>query len=578
MTNRRILVPLILLLFPVLLPAQVSVDEEIALEYARQALSLLQDDLGDEAFLLAGRGLGFDDTSSDLHYLRAVAGAGQQERTLSARSHLETALALDSWRLVDRQDGIRSLLSVVMRIGDYQYAEELLPLLTLRRPVDYRLAAQVLRVAGAFTEADEVFSRGRRLYPHDVGLFRFALSLDRVAEPAEREWLDRNVSREDDYLAALLDFILLSSSVAERRELLDRYFSSGGDHPVAFGAAVETAVLEAAGSGRPGTGSATSAIRRFIEAEAHRDRTALRLAGQSVLGTPEETLLQEAVSSFSGTVIEDANRDSFVEGRFEVRNGRLVSWEIDRDTDGVPEWRVHFESGIPTEAEYGLPGVSFRVTYFDYPEVVAVTFYDLPGQPTYHLLPGSTEFFLVSPAQIRGVEPLELLTSLRVAESPSLLSPRLVAESAYLVDLHDDDGSLGTRIVVDGSAPVRRFDDTTGSGRIDYVLDYENGIPVAGVRDPDEDGYFELTEQYFDGELVLLLVDEDDDFVIEYTEVPGGVTEGSPAVYSWDLDGDGLVDIQEIVRQQDSLLGAFPSSAAGVFDVTLEEVLRVFAP
>lgn len=578
MTNSRIFVPLILSLFPVLLSAQPSVDQEIALEYARQALSLLQDDLEEEAFLLAGRGLGFDDTSSDLHYLRAVAGAEQKERTLSVRVHLEAALVLDSWRLIDRQDGIRSLLSVLMRIGDYEVAEDLLPSLTLRRPVDYRLAAQVLRVAGFFSEADEVFSRGRRLYPHDGGLFRFGLSLDRVAEPAERQWIDRHASTDDDYLAALLDFILLSSSPTERRQLLERYFSSGGDHPMAFAAAVETAALERAESGGPGNGSGTLSIRRFVEAEAYRDRSALRLARLSVRGVPEEAFLREAVASYSGAIVEDANRDSFSEGQLEVRGGRLVSWEIDRDTDGVPEWRLSFESGIPTEAEYGVPGVSFRLEYFDYPEVVAITFFDIPGQPTYHVLPGSTEFLLVPPAQIRDVDQLELLTSLGVVENPSLLSPSLVAESAYLVDLHDAEGNLGSRILVDGSNPVRRFDDSTGDGRIDHVLDYDEGVLVAGVRDPDEDGYFEVTEQYVDGELVLLLVDEDDDFSIEYTEVPGGAAEGSPAVYSWDLDGDGLVDIQEIVRQQDRLLGEFPSSAAGVFNVTLEDVLRIFAP
>ncbi len=576
--DRRILFSLVLLVTPVLLSAQLSVDEEIALEYARQSLSLLRDDLGDEAFLLAGRGIGFDETSSDLHYLRAVAGAEDQDRTLLSRSHLVTALALDTWRLVDRQDGIRSLLSLLMRIGDFEAAEELLPELSLRRPVDYRLSVQVLRVAGNFAAADELFSRGRRIYPHDVGLFRFGLSLDRVAEPAERLWLERHASRDDDYLAALLDFILQSSSVAERRELLERYFSFGGDHPMAYGAAVEAEVMGAEDISASDNDGATSALRRFIDAEAYRDRSALRLARQSVFGTPDDSLLQEAVASYSGTVVEDANRDSFSEGRMEVQNGRLSLWEVDRDTDGVPEWRIRFESGIPTEVEYGVPGGAFRVVYFDYPEVAAVTFLDVSGQPTYHLFPGSTDFFVVPPEQIRGVEPLELLTSTSTAETPSLLSPGLVAESAYLVDLHDAAGNLRSRIVVDGTEALRRFDDTTGTGRIDHVVEYDFGIPVAGVRDPDGDGYFEVTEQYVDGELALLLVDEDDDFSIEYSEVQGGGSEGNPSVYSWDLDQDGIVDIREIVVHQDRLLGEFSSSAAGVFDVTLEEVLKVFSP
>ncbi len=560
MTNRRIAIPLVLLLFPVLLPAQLSHNEAIALEYARQSLSLLQEGLADEAFLLAGRGLGFDESSSDLHYLRAVSGAEDQERTLAGRSHLESAIALDGWRLIHRQDGIRSLLSILMRIGEYEAARDLLPLLRLRRPEDYRISAQVLRVVGEFSEADEVFSRGRRLYPEDVGLFRFGLSLDTVPEPAERRWLDRHASRSQDYLAALLDFILLTSSVSERRELLERYFGAGGEHPMAYAAAVEWD------------------IEGFVEAEAYRDRSALRLAARSVAGTPQQDILRDALEDFSGTVVEDADRDSFSESRIQMRDGSLEFWEIDRNTDGVVEWRLHFESGIPIRGEHTVGQLSYRIVFSDYPEVAAVTFLSLPGEPTYHLLPGAVDSVILPPEEVRGADTLDLVTSLRLSDTPTLLSSALVARSAYVVDFYDDAGGQVARVAVDGTAPVRRFEDASGDGRIDRVLDYEDGIVVAGVRDPDGDGYFEVTEQYIGGELALLLVDEDDDFSIEYTEAPGSARLETPAVYSWDLDGDGLVDIQEIIRQQELLLGDFSSSAPGVFDLTFEEVLRVFTP
>jgi tetratricopeptide (TPR) repeat protein len=560
MTNRRIVIPLVLLLFPVLLPAQLSHNETIALEYARQSLSLLQDGLTDEAFLLAGRGLGFDEASSDLHYLRAVSGAERKEQTLSARSHLESAIALDNWRLIDEQNGVRSLLSILLRIGESEAARALLPELRLRQPVDYRIIAQVLRLAGEFSEADDVFSRGRRLYPGDVGLYRFGLSLDTVPEPAERRWLDRHASDSQDYLAALLDFILITSSVTERRELLERYFDAGGDHPMAYAAAVE---------GDP---------ERFIDAAAYRDRSALRLAARTVAGTPEEENLRDALRGFSGTIVEDTNRDSFSEGRMEIRDGSLELWEIDRNTDGVAEWRLHFESGVPVREDRTVGDARYQLSFYDYPEVATVTFLSLPGQPTYHLLPGAIDSVIVPPEEVRGADTLDLVTSLRLADTPRLLSPAVVAPSAYVVDFYDDTGDQNARVVVDGSFPVRRFEDSTGDGRIDRVLDYEEGVVVAGVRDPDGDGYFEVTEQYIAGELALLLVDEDDDFTVEYTEAPGSTLLDTPAIYSWDLDGDGLVDIQEIIQQQNLLLGDFFSSAPGVFDVTFEEVLRVFTP
>lgn len=577
MANRRIIVPLVLFFLPVLLPAQMSHEEAIALEYSRQALSLLHEDLTEEAFLLAGRGLGFDDASSDLHYLRAVSGAEEQDRTLTTRSHLEAAIALDSWRLIDRQDGIRSLLSILLRIGEFEAARELLPGLSLRRPEDYRLSAQIFRVSGEYAEADAVSSRGRRLFPQDVGLFRFNLSLDTVAEPAERRWLDRHASRSPEYLAALLDYILITSSMTERGELLERYFEAGGAHPMAYASDVEAGAI-AGNVGESEGGALEPALRRFVAAEAYRDRNALRLARRSVVGAPEEEILRDALRGFSGTIVEDPNRDSFSESRMEMRDGNLLSWEIDRNTDGVVEWRLDFESGIPRRAEHTVADVSYRVEYYDYPEVATVAFFGLPGRPTYHLLPGALDYLVVPPAEVRGVRTLDLVTALRIADEPSLLSRDQAARSTYLIDYHDDDGRHTARVVFDGFEPVRRFEDSIGDGRIDRVLDYEDGVVVAGVRDLDGDGYFEVTEQYVDGELVLLLVDEDGDFSVEYTEAPGSGALDRPGVYSWDLDGDGLVDVQEIIRRQNLLLEEFSSSTPGVFDVTFEAVLRVYTP
>ena len=332
------------------------------------------------------------------------------------------------------------------------------------------------------------------------------------------------------------------------------------------------AAVEAAGD-NPGP-----ALSRFIDAEAYFDRSALRLVHRVVAGGAEAERLAAAVGTASGTVVEDANRDGFFESRMVLRNGRLVGWEVDRETDGRIEWQLEFADGVPVRAEHTVDGESYRVRFFDYPEASAVTFVTLPGNPTYHLIPASTDYTVVPPASVRDTDTLELLVSLQVDDAPSILSPERVVRSSYLVDFQGADGRQSARVLIDGANPVRRFEDSTGNGRIDRVLDYEDGVLVAGVADPDEDGYFEVTEQYLAGELALLLVDENDDFVVEYTEAPGSDLLGTPAVYSWDLDGDGLVDMQEIVQEQDRLLGAFAAPEPGVYNVTFEAIGRVFAP
>jgi hypothetical protein len=68
------------------------------------------------------------------------------------------------------------------------------------------------------------------------------------------------------------------------------------------------------------------------------------------------------------------------------------------------------------------------------------------------------------------------------------------------------------------------------------------------VRDADGDGVFEVSEQYAAGELRYIAVDEDADGVPEYTERYDGET-----VFSWDLNDDGEIDVEELRRGRETL-------------------------
>ncbi len=529
------------------------------MEYARQSLALVNQGLYAEGYLLAGRGLQFDDESSDLHYLRAVSAADQQPRTQEVVNHLIRATSLASWRLIDPQDGLRSTVAVLLRIGDFSGAAAMLEDHELRVAADYRMQAQLLRATGRFVEADAVYRAGRRRFPHHAGLFRFGLSLDLVAEPDERLWLDRHVARTADYRAALLDFILISPAAEERRELLERYFDLGGSHPTAYAVALASDLGQA--------------YDQFVEAGAYRDRTALSIAAEAVAGSRFEDELASLMGGFSGTIVEDRNRDGFYESLLEVEAGLPATWVVDRETDGETEWTVSFRAGVPTEATYEAAGRGHHVAYLDYPEVAWVCFPDLPEKPRYHLRPQSIDFVVVPTELVRLADPLTLATSIDLVERPSVMSQAKAAALAYLVEFHDENGRPRAHAIYDDGLPIRRFEDESGDGTIDHVVEYADGTRIAAVRDPDEDGYFEVTEQYQDDNLVLRLVDEDDDFLIEYAEAPN-----QPATYSWDTNRDGTVDVREIEIGRNRVLREFSTSQPGVFDISFETLQRAVSP
>ncbi len=110
---------------------------------------------------------------------------------------------------------------------------------------------------------------------------------------------------------------------------------------------------------------------------------------------------------------------------------------------------------------------------------------------------------------------------------------------------------------------ARLEEDPYDGGRYGRVVEYSRGQPVAGRRDLDRDGVFEVRESYAGGQLTGLSVDRDGDGRPEYREQFS--PEGSRRF--WDYDEDGLADSREFLSG-DGLLREFSSRRDGVFDAS----------
>jgi hypothetical protein len=255
------------------------------------------------------------------------------------------------------------------------------------------------------------------------------------------------------------------------------------------------------------------------------------------------------VRDFSGSRTLDADEDGFYEELYQLQQGSLERWVLDRDQDGVAEAEVRFDSGQPVSLVAG--GLEFR--YSSYPWLERVTARDGRGRRVYELEPYRERLALFAGSPPFGSAPLRLASGRWPGEAE-------VARMAFAMR-ETPMGGAERRYTLLGGQVVRLEEAPYDDGKYGRVLEYARGRPVSGRRDLDRDGFFEVHESYSAGELRGLSEDADGDGRPEFWEQFG--PEGTRRF--WDYDGDGRADSREL-QSAGTLRREFSSRRNGVFD------------
>ena len=492
----------------------------------------------------------------------------EQEGTRAGLDWLKRALASGTWTVTDPVQASTELAAVLVRTQRFAEARSLLaamgeaggagPGLGARdNPQAAMLWGSALLGLGNAAAASRHLELALARYPQQPRLY-LELARARQAQSqtaAAREVLNRGRRALPEAPELILESARLQRERARRLQLLEEYARQGGVNPAAAALALRLGPRDpAAWQERFLSWGGPAAARPLADL-------------QAFYRTLPPSLLAE-VREFSGSRTLDADEDGFYEQRYQFQKGSLQSWVQDRDQDGVAEAEVQFDSGLPRSASFQrpvslvatvqreLPAGSLEFRYSSYPFVEGITAQDGRGRRVYELQPFRERLALFAGSPPFGSAPLRLALGRWPGEAEA-------ARLAFAMRETSVGGGAERRYTLQAGQVVRLEQDPYDDGKYGGVVEYSRGLPIAGRRDPDHNGVFEVRESYSGGQLTGLSEDRDGDGRPEFWEQFG--PEGSRRF--WDYDGDGRADGREL-QSAGGLLLEFSSRRDGVFDAT----------
>jgi len=266
------------------------------------------------------------------------------------------------------------------------------------------------------------------------------------------------------------------------------------------------------------------------EGDAVLDKALITAVGNLLRGHDGRDRFAERLHSFTGTITIDENRDGIPESRAVFRAGALRAFYHDADQDGVSDWAVAFDSGLPQRAELvAMPEAAPAGVprYYDAIEYALVIWSRYPSvqqvvlrNETFIFPPGS---FNYSPIAFYTLGASETYAGLLVPVRNRLsqgLTRRMLVMSAVILERPSPEFYDGTeRVYLRQGTPI--LSEVTAGGMLVSVTEFENGFPVIQRVDLDRDGRLETVRRFRRGTAMIesSSSDWDGDGYFEYTEL-----------------------------------------------------------
>ena len=339
-------------------------EDQMAERYALWAKNMMNNGQWKEALAGLERAADFANVSSDLSYLLAVARSHEKMPRLSVLEALELALVTDAWN--EYSPDTARLMKAENLIIIRAYADALKEL--SRVPASAEEAALTLKaLMGSPAQFRAFLTATLDRYPREIAPVR--IFFDFLKKENSRNWeidsepMPTAALREDLELLDLINhrlpvLLLKDPELAwmaapymrdrdEARRLVLAYRAIYTPLPASLPVSLHLGVID--------------------------DETALEELFKASLGKPvididllaeiwgllrrEETraLFRRNLSSYTGVIIEDRDRDTIHEVSAEYFDGMITAYHYDANQDGVPELSVQFDAALPVRAEVAIP-------------------------------------------------------------------------------------------------------------------------------------------------------------------------------------------------------------------------------
>jgi hypothetical protein len=523
-------------------------DAAVAERYAEWARAAIEREEWEAAETALERAADYADVSSDLSYLLALVRSRLNRPRRLVLDALRRGLAFKRWNAASAAQARLLEAETLIALRSFEAALDSLRAVAeddhtlclkaraYRGLADSRLFIQTLR---------EALDRGPR--SPEAPRILFAYAAERIPGADERELVALCLRRLPLLVEADPDLAFLAApfirEAEEARRYVAAYRAAGGSHPEGIPAALNLGIIDE-----------NQALEELFR-EPALDKRLLETIWKLLRSVEGRQSFADALSRFSGTIAEDADRDGQSESRALYREGLLQSYVYDADQDLAPELEVFFAFGLPVRAKaavfpeeavssVGAETVTMEdrrvfLEWEQYPQALRA---ELDGVA---YLPRPGEFFF-KPLEFRDFLGSGLLYPEREFIRP--LSRRTLVSLALVIEGpgRTIPGSVERTELQDGVK--RRSREFLGNALVSET-EYLLGRPQVQRIDLDLDGRLETIRRFRrsdfapddTGELVSSESDWDGDGIYEY----GETYEGDAVIRSWDMDRDGTREQSE---------------------------------
>ena len=543
--------------------------------------SFMLNDDWQNALNQAEMGLSYDETISDLYYVKAAAQSNLAYKKADVLETIKESFARDNWINYSKNSARILYADILCATGLY---EESLALLDME-PLLYSADSEFIRIknyyrigsSASIAQARARLNSSRKIYPKDLRFpnlfFMFEMAFMNYAErsgsPYEIPELVQTIA--DSYIAKLPDYssedieseiiALLFCQGEQQKRLLKAVGEKNQNHPLFAYAGLKAGII-----------SEEKAFNLFFESSDNvYDLSLLEAFGLLLTDPALMENFADHLKSLEGTVYIDNDLDLLNELTVTYERGRARTILYDKNSDGIDELYAVCDFGSPVNLSFD--GGKIDLVYESFPSVSRVT--DNRDGNIYHFL--SFDF---------NYNPFEMTVDTLFARYNvdfyiPLIDSEIEAPDKYLLAKNASSLEMssaerpGARVsytVFEGRPVFAVF--MSGAYRYAYAT-IEPGCPFVRYADYDGDGVYETSETFdidnenkytnesdiqiiknifgdgtFSEKLYLkkIEIDRNGDTKIEFSEQYLG---NNGKISSWDTDGDGILDY-EYIRYPDS--------------------------
>lgn len=564
----------------------------IAERYLNSAEKYLFAENWNSAFSQAELGLHYDNTISDLYYIKALAMTKKGEKRADVYAVIQQAIEKDKWTNYNR-NGARILYGDIL--SDLGLYDESLTVLD-QKPFIYSADAEFIRIknyyrmgtADSISQARAKLNSVRKVYPADTRfpklffifemLFMNRAEMDsasnyeipEIVKSISTDYINRIPDYDNDDIETEVMALLFADGQQQTR-LLKAVGEKNSNSPLFAYAGLKTGIL-----------SEEKAYNLFFESSADNYNLDLLKAFAALIQNEGlRTNLHDRLNSFTGTLFVDEELDLRIELTIQYERGRPVKVSYDADNDDVLDLHAECDFGVPVRLEFH--NADMTLEYNSYPAVKQIEMNE--QKMLFNFL---DKDFSYEPFDMTAEK---LFTQFNVNFFIPYVNREVTVPEEYMlakkassvvVKTNERRNSEVKYSVYDGMPVYAAFYE--GSKRYAYAS-MEAGYPFVRYVDTDGDEYFETVESYdfsfskkfisdeskqlvnnvfgdnvFSADMFLLSVEIDrngntiNEFKEEYTAYNGKKT-------FWDNDDDGHWDCAYIRHSDESNSGILREEA-----------------